>query len=408
MEALRSPGRFRALRCGRRWGKTLALSSVGCSDAIQRKIHGFFAPDYKILSETYRECEEILSPLIESSSKIDGIIRLANGGRIDFWTLNNPKAGRSRKYHSVSIDEAAFTDADMMDIWRKNIRPSLLDYIGSAIVASTPNGADTENFFWRICNEPEHGFREFHAPTHTNPFLPADELARLKLDNHPDVYRQEYLAEFVDWSGAAFFPESCLLIDGKPAPLPSRVDQVFAVIDTALKDTLEHDGTAVVYYGRNKIFGTKLLILDWDILQIEGSLLEAWLPTVARKTEDYAAQLQAREGSKGLWIEDKASGIVLLQQARRRGMNAWPIDSKLTALGKEARALSVSGYYFRGDVKITQHAYDKVVSYRGQTRNHFLSQVCGFRMGQKQPHGQDLLDCATYGPAIALGNSDGY
>ena len=89
-------------------------------------------------------------------------------------------------------------------------------------------------------------------------------------------------------------------------------------------------------------------------------------------------------------------------------MAAYPIDSKLTALGKEARALSVSGYYFRGDVKISQYAYDKVVSYRGQTRNHFLSQVCGFRMGQKQVHGQDLLDCATYGPAIALGNAEGY
>jgi hypothetical protein len=29
-------------------------------------------------------------------------------------------------------------------------------------------------------------------------------------------------------------------------------------------------------------------------------------------------------------------------------------------------------------------------------------------MGEKTPHKMDLLDCFTYGCAIALGNSDGY
>ena len=105
----------------------MALVSDACSTAIRKEIYGLFAPDYKILAETYRECEEALFPIIESSSKVEGIIRLENRGRIDFWTLNNPKAGRSRKYHRVGIDEAAFTNSDMMDIWRKNIRPSLLD-----------------------------------------------------------------------------------------------------------------------------------------------------------------------------------------------------------------------------------------------------------------------------------------
>lgn len=407
MAAWKGRDRFNALRCGRRWGKTQALISIGGTYSIRGQYIGIFAPDYKIMSETYRELEESLAPVTAHSNKTEGLIRLKTGGRIDFWTLNNPKAGRSRKYHGVLIDEAAFAGEDMGDVWAKAIAPTLFDFKGWAWAMSTPNGADPDNWFYQICNDKALGWKEYHAPSNTNPFLPIDEFDRIRQTNAPLVFQQEYLAEFVDWNGSAFFSESSLLEDGRPVPLPGKVDQVFAVIDTALKDNLEHDGTAVTFYGRNKYYGTPLVILDWDILQIEGALLENWLPSVNMRLDELARLTNARHGNIGMWIEDKASGIVLLQQAVRRGMNAYPIDGALTAMGKEGRALSVSGYVHQGQVKISQPAYDKVVNYKGQSRNHLLSQVCGFRMGMKDGP-RDLLDTFTYGVAIGLGDSEGY
>jgi len=46
---------------------------------------------------------------------------------------------------------------------------------------------------------------------------------------------------------------------------------VFAVIDTATKTGKANDGTGVVYYAliRNG-FSYQLVILDWDLKQIEG------------------------------------------------------------------------------------------------------------------------------------------
>ena len=38
----------------------------------------------------------------------------------------------------------------------------------------------------------------------------------------PLVYQQEYLAEFVDWSGAAFFAREHLLVNGEPIEMPAR------------------------------------------------------------------------------------------------------------------------------------------------------------------------------------------
>lgn len=410
--AVCAANRFFALRCGRRYGKTAFLSTLACDDAINGKRVGYFAPDYKRLAETYREIEHILSPIKQSSSQTEGVIRTVTGGVVEFWTLMDESAGRSRKYHTVLIDEAAFTKSPAMwNIWRLSIKPTLLDYRGRCIVASNTSGLDEDNFFWKITNEPEHGFIEYHAPSRKNPYLSGEEIDDLQRKEHPLVFKQEYEAEWVDWAGSPFFSLDSMLVDGQPVDLPGPCDAVLAVIDTAVKTGSDNDGTAVIYAGINrKLPGHRIVILDYDALQIEGSLLETWLPTVFRNLEVLAKSHRALMGSLGVWIEDKASGMVLLQQAKRRGLPAHPIDTSLTAKGKDERALSVSGYVYRGDVKLHRNALEKVIAYKGATRNHLVSQVCGFRIGDKDAshRADDLLDCFTYLPSIVLGDAKGF
>ena len=409
LEVFQGRERFNVVRCGRRWGKTKMLIVLACNGAIHGQSWGVFAPDYKILSETYKEIKDTLEEVIIAASEMKGVIRLIGDGRIDFWTLNNPRSGRSRKYHGVLIDEAAFAGPDMMDIWEKAIKPSLLDYIGDAWVFSTPNGKDDDQFFYRVCTDPKMRFKEFHAPTSANPYMPASEIALLEQENDPLVFLQEYLAEFVDWSGAAFFSIDKMLENGQPIDVDWRVDQIFATIDTAQKDGIEHDGTGVVIWAKSKYAGHPLVILDWDVVQVQASVLIDWLPGINQLLEQYAAQYRAREGSLGCWIEDMSSGIQLLQSAKAAGLQAWAIDTKLTAAGKEGRAIAASPFVYQGKVKFSRHAFDKVKNYRGSTKNHLMDQVCGFRMGQKKrDHLKDLLDCFTYGVSISLGNSDGF
>jgi hypothetical protein len=402
--------RFSIVRCGRRWGKTELLGAIGCTDAILGKLVGYFAPDYKRMLPFYKFVAKKLEPIKVTSSQQSGMITTVGGGAIEHWTLNDPNAGRSRKYHTVLIDEAAFAGADMLDVWRNSIKPTLLDYRGRCIVASNTSGIDQDQWFWKICNEPEHGFIEFHAPSSGNPYLAAEDLEELEKNEHPLVWEQEYLAKFVDWSGIAFFNIDLMLVDGKPIELPKRTDQVFATIDTATKTGTEHDGSAVVYWARNTIGdGPPLTLLDWDIIQVEGSLLETWLPTVFQNCEAYARECRARLGFVGAWIEDKASGMVLLQHANRNEWPAHAIESEMTAVGKDGRALSVSGYFQRQMVKMAERAYHKVVTYKGASRNHLRTQIASFRMGDKDPRREDdLLDCFCYGIAISLGNQEGF
>ena len=421
------PHRFKALRCGRRFGKTEFAKTW----IVQGEECAWFAPQHMTWSEVYLDLTQMLRPIVDTSSRTPPVIRLSNGGRIDFWSLENPIAGRGRRYRRIVIDEAAFTkdgdnrsDDSMMALWEKGIKPTLFDYGGEALVCSNSAGRNPDNFFYNICSDPRYGFHEFHATTMDNPLLPRragnesvdDWRARrtrfhedLRKDNDPLVYAQEYLAEFVDWSGVAFFSREKLLVDNQPVPIPARCDAIFAVVDTASKTGTDNDATAVTFFALDHIGRTPLLILDWDIAQIEGALLETWLPEVFARLEELARLCRARRGSIGAFIEDKNSGTILLQQALRRQMPTRAIDSKLTAMGKDERAISVSGYVHRELVKYTDRAFEKTVIYKRRSRNHLLDQVESFRVGDRDSDREDdLLDTFCYGIAVALGNSEGF
>ncbi len=390
------------------------LNTIAGDTFARRKKAGIFTPEYKQLSEPYDALRTMLEPIKLRSNKNEGIIRTrrASAAALDFWTLNdNDLAGRGREYHEVLGDEMAFTKPNMREIWEKAIEPTMLTTDGIAWLFSTPFGIDENNFFYQACHDEKLNFVQYHAPTASNPYVPPEAIEKYRRNSHPLVFRQEYLAEFVDWSGVAFFSLQSLLDEnGEPPELPTVCDAVFAVIDTAIKTGTDNDGTGVTYFATSRHGGPPLQILDWDLLQIEGSLLEAWLPSVYLRLEHLARQCGARMGSLGAFIEDKGSGTILLQQAARREWAANAIDSKLTAVGKDERALSVSGYVYRGMVKICRPAFEKVSVFKGVSRNHWLAQVTGFRLGDKDAakRADDLLDTFCYGVAITLGDSEGY
>lgn len=407
----RRRGKRNAVRCGRRFGKTKAIVTLSSNALLKHKKVGIFAPERKQWLEPYDEIVGCVRPIISNSNKQDGIIRTAKGGKIDFWQLtDNELAGRGREYDLILIDEAAFTkNTQMLDIWHKSIVPTTATLPHAEFWAfSTPNGDNEENFFWRVCEDPEYGFKQFHSPSWANPLVSRDWVQTERKRMHPDVFRQEIEAEFVDWSGIAFFgldkwmgPESI------PVSYPPHCDGVFAVIDTAVKTGTENDGTAVTYYARSQHHGHKLIILDYDLVQIEGAFLDEWLPGVLGRLETLAKECKAREGVKGIWIEDAQSGSVLLQKARRKRMPVQGIGGAWMQLGKDERAMAVSSYHYQSWCKISTFAFNKVITYKGATKNHLVSQVTSFRMGDKDAarRADDLLDTYTHALALTFGDS---
>lgn len=406
-EIAENRGKRTLMRCGRRFGKTTMFEDLACLFAVDSLSVGWFSPKYKYMQGSYRRIRKALKPLIVRSSLTDGVIELVTGGIIRFWTMEDSDCGRGDFYHEVLIDEASLVKKNMREIWEQAISPTLLDYDGNAWMAGTPKGTDPENFFYFAATNRDRSqaqlWTEFHAPTTANPAISKKAIEEFKEQLPPLVYQQEILAEFVDWSGTAFFSVEKMLVDGAPVQYPNNCTNILVILDTAVKDKRDSDATAAIYCAYVQFPEPRLIILDYDLVKIEGASLITWLPEVYARAEEYAAKCRARNG-KLVFIEDKASGMILLQQLKNEGLEARPIPEDFVSLGKTERAIAVSGHYFQGKIKISEYAYNKVVNLNGITKNHLISQIVGFRLGIDAGSAtDDSLDTFTYSLLIAFG-----
>jgi hypothetical protein len=198
------------------------------------------------------------------------------GGSITMWSLDNPDSIRGQKYAFADIDEAAMV-RDLGNAWNAVIRPTLTDYEGEAAFWSTPKGAGT--FFHSIYlrglgDHPE--WKSFQFPTASNPFINAKEIEAAREELPAEIFRQEYLAEFVAGEGQVFrnitanlTAEPCTASDHRGHTLVAGVDWGQVADFTAISVICTDCKTEVVLDRFNKI--------DWEFQRARIlSILNEW------------------------------------------------------------------------------------------------------------------------------------
>ena len=101
-------------------------------------------------------------------------------------------------------DEAAMV-TNLEDAWNAVIRPTLTDYEGEADFYSTPKGMGFfHTLYTRGEDEAFPDWASFHFPTSSNPYIKQSEIDAAQQELPADVFRQEYLAEFIQGEGAVF------------------------------------------------------------------------------------------------------------------------------------------------------------------------------------------------------------
>lgn len=405
------------LPCGRRSGKT----ELGKRKLVQRALKGTAFPNSRFFAGAptndqavkiyWKDLKDLVPKWIlagdpsESSHMIPVFNRSGGISEIYVLGMDKPERVEGQPWDGCLLDEFG----NMKErAWSAHVRPALSDRLGWCDFLGVPEGMNHYyDLYERALQDPTWGVYEWASST----ILPAEEIEAARREMHPLLFDQEYGGKFVNFLGVAVFDIEKFLEGNplQPVNFPQTCDTVFAILDTAMKGGTEHDATAVVFFAFTRIPQPRLYVLDWEAVQMEGALLEAWLPSVFQRLGDFSKLCGARIGSIGALIEDKVSGTVLLQQAQRRGWQAAALPSKLTALGKDERALSVSGYHFSGKCKITHRAYEKTTMFKGDLKNHFLKQVGNFRIGDPDAakRSDDLLDAYAYGLATAFGGNEG-
>lgn len=198
MKVLSEKKRFNVLDCGRRWGKTILGQDLAAEVALAGHPVGWFAPEYKYLTEVWRELGNALESYITRSNTTERRIELVTGGTIEMWSLDGGNAGRSRKYARIVVDEAALVP-NLVSVWGEALRATLADLRGDAWFLSTPRG---RNGFWELY---QHGLDPLETewacwqlPTSENPFIDPDEIEAARRGLPERIFGQEYLAEFLE------------------------------------------------------------------------------------------------------------------------------------------------------------------------------------------------------------------
>ena len=220
--------RYNMICCGRRWGKTTMSVNLIAEVILAGKPAGWFAPNYKMLTEAWRDITERLAPIQSRINTQEKRVEYVTGGVLEFWSLENKRVARSRKYARVIIDEAAFCQS-LDTTWRKSIRPTLTDLRGDAWFISTPDGRNAFYRMWQSAQAQTDRWYTVQRSSYDNPFLARAELDELRTQLTEREYLQEILAQFISEEGSVFRNIGAAIVEGVSSQPDPNLQYCFGV-----------------------------------------------------------------------------------------------------------------------------------------------------------------------------------
>ena len=192
---------------GRRFGKTKIGAVSGAEESTipntigwacaptNDKLHRYVIPAFQQIIP-----EDWVKPNGWSVEHHD--LKLKNGSLIHFQTLEDPDQGRGQGLDWLWVDEVSELTKAHWDV----IRPSLAgDTV--AFFTTSPRGYDwVYDELVKPAERGDPGYRRYLAKTSesANPRINAEFLAREKSQMSDEMYRQEYEADFVIFTGAVY------------------------------------------------------------------------------------------------------------------------------------------------------------------------------------------------------------
>ncbi|HET7207957.1 MAG TPA: terminase family protein [Terriglobales bacterium] len=205
MEVFRSEKRFIVLVGGRRWGKTtLALCWLirhACSSENQTCY--FVAPTYKQAKRiAWRNLKRLVGPELIRAKREDELeLELVNGSIIQLHGAGDADALRGVGLNAIVLDEYAQMGPE---VWEAVVRPMLSDHKGRALFIGTPAG---HNAFYDLYVRAQAGgdWAGFHYATQEGGYVSSEELAAIRCETDPRLFRQEYEASFETPQGRVYY-----------------------------------------------------------------------------------------------------------------------------------------------------------------------------------------------------------
>mgnify|MGYP005849632339 CR=1 FL=1 len=344
-----SGARIKVIAKGRRFGLTAGMARYLIDEMLKNSIAALWVDT--TYSNITRYMERYIQPLIRNIpkrlnnyNKTQSILYLCNS-YCDFRSADRPENIEGFGYDLVIVNEAGIILKNRK-LWEESIRPMMFEKKARAIIGGTPKGKKSgsePHLFYELFNyeaEGKEGWKSYKFTSYDNPMIDRKELEEYEKEVSPALRDQELYAEFIDqildriikreWFG--FYEEKDL--SGK------KIQAVIQTWDTAFKEKEENDYS---------------VCQTW-IITNEGYYLEdVWRSRVEfPELKKKSVELFNIYGPNEILVEDKASGISLIQEIQRE--TRIPVKPIKPDKDKLARVHSITPIIERGKVKLKSNS----------------------------------------------------
>lgn len=234
-DVLNEDGFYYTMVTGRQIGKTLLLINLLLYFAINKPrstilwVSPYYSMAIKVLTQILDAIDG--TGIVNEANKSEKIISLSTGTRIYFRSAEKPETIRGLSVNYCFIDEAqdVFDDA-----FYKSILPTLTAVGRKLLIAGTPKRKTWfYTYFKRGADINQKKYYSYSAPSSVSPYVDASFIEEQRRALPDGIFRQEFLAEWVDGEGAVFqnIKESCNLSNW-----PQSKEKTFGGLDIGTKD----------------------------------------------------------------------------------------------------------------------------------------------------------------------------
>lgn len=203
---LQSKAKYHVSCVGRQFGKSL----MGINLALYWAINSnnvkvlWVSPVYSQATKVQKEIIQAIggTDIVKSANYSSNEIELKNGSVILFRSAERYDNIRGLTCDYGIIDEAAFCKDEA---WTEAIKPVFLVKGKKILFISTPKGSNWFKTLFQLGKSHDHpNYIAYTGSSYDTPYIDRKEIEDAKRTLPENVFRQEYLAEFIDSGGEVF------------------------------------------------------------------------------------------------------------------------------------------------------------------------------------------------------------
>lgn len=260
---LQSDAKYHIACVGRQYGKSLAAMNLLLYWGIN---HGpckilWVSPVYSQTAKVQKELMQAIggSGIVKSCNYSANEITLKNGTEIYFRSAERYDNIRGGTYDYGVIDEAAFCKDEA---WSEAIKPTFMVRGRKVLFISTPKGSNWFKDLYHLgLSEDYPQYKSYTGSSYDTPYIDPTELEDAKKTLPENVFKQEYMAQFIDSGGEVFQNIDKNTFNQFPQP----VGKVFCGIDAARANDytvatfMDQDGRIIDYYRDNHLEWSEMI-----------------------------------------------------------------------------------------------------------------------------------------------------